>query len=240
MEKTLEKSSCIEKKETNVELLTPAEFEQISVSEESDVEKSFRLPRRVHFSQLREIRHMPLSIADEAKQARLPYSGAQYLCEYLPRSFKYIFLLSIMWIISSVFLVTEYSISTYGALLALLSSFLYALYLVMFSYFQYQGLDIDINFLLGFVGVITLFLYAPVMLSLDYFKIEPLFPLPNFYQFSIIILNGVNNLFSDFLWLKGTIWTSSLASSISLSMCIPLSFIADTVSFLIFKNWSFD
>lgn len=50
---------------------------------------------------------------------------------------------------AGVFLVTEYSISTYGALLALLSSFLYALYLVMFSYFQYQGLDIDINFLLG-------------------------------------------------------------------------------------------
>ena len=71
-------------------------------------------------------------------------------------------------------------------------------------------------------------LYTPLLFVLSYFSIEPLLPLPDYRQFTALILNGVvGTLFTDFLWLQATLLTSSLAASISLSMCIPMSFIAD-------------
>uniref|UniRef100_A0A9J2PC44 Nuclear receptor domain-containing protein n=3 Tax=Ascaris TaxID=6251 RepID=A0A9J2PC44_ASCLU len=127
-------------------------------------------------------------------------------------------------------LVSEYSLSLYGTSLALFSALCYALYLVYFSYCQNTGCDVDMNFMFGMVGVLTVTVYSPVLLLMHYTSIETLFPLPDRMQFLMLILNGiVGTVFSDFLWLQATKLTSPLAASISLSMCIPLSLLADTL-----------
>ncbi|VDM47728.1 unnamed protein product [Toxocara canis] len=80
------------------------------------------------------------------------------------------------------------------------------------------------------VGVLTVIIYSPLLLWLHYVGIEALFPLPSGRQFLMLMLNGViGTVFSDYLWLQATSLTSSLAASISLSVCIPLSLLADTV-----------
>lgn len=270
----------------DMESLTPAEFEPVAQSEESDSERSAKLPRRVRFSEVREVRHMPVSLAEEALRARLPYSTTRLLCSCsLPEQLKYTAVLSPLWIIctlsyqgslmfstvssvnlvsasSSLFvlvfsaccgsspsdrftvtkallvvtnavgvaLVSEYSLSIYGTSLALFSSICYAIYLVFFSYCQSRGWDVNMNLIFGVVGSLTALVYSPLLISLHYFSIEPLFPLPDRMQLMMLILNGlVGTVFSDYLWLQATVLTSSLAASISLSMSIPLSLLADTV-----------
>ncbi|VDM47727.1 unnamed protein product [Toxocara canis] len=83
-----------------MELLTPAEFEQLTVSEESDGERTSDVARKVRFAQMREVRHMPVSLADEALRARLPYATTNLLCTCsLPSQLKYSIVLSPLWII---------------------------------------------------------------------------------------------------------------------------------------------
>uniref|UniRef100_A0A158PND5 Nuclear hormone receptor family member nhr-85 (inferred by orthology to a C. elegans protein) n=1 Tax=Anisakis simplex TaxID=6269 RepID=A0A158PND5_ANISI len=269
------------------EFQTPAEFEQVTMSEESDFERVSDAARRVRFAQVREVRHMPISLADEALRARLPYAASDCLCKCssIPSQFKYNIVLSAMWIICTlsyqasllflsvssvnlvsasssllvllfssicafsatdrftvakfllvlcnligVGLVSEYSVSLYGTSLAFFSASCYALYLVYFSYCQSVGFTIEMNFMFGMVGVLTITVYSPLLLWLDYASIEKLFPLPDGKQLSMLMLNGiVGTVFSDYLWLQATGLTSSLAASISLSMSIPLSLLADTV-----------
>uniref|UniRef100_A0A0N5AFU2 Nuclear receptor domain-containing protein n=1 Tax=Syphacia muris TaxID=451379 RepID=A0A0N5AFU2_9BILA len=271
------------------ESLTPSEFERVAISEGSDVDYTPKVPRHVHFSEacftfVCEIRHMPISVADDAFKARLPYSAARFWCSFsISSHLKKTCFLSLLWIVctltyqasllfisvsslnllssssslfvlilSAVFpqssadyitwlklalvvcnflgvaLVSEYAISSYGTFLALLSAFCYAIYLVLFTYMQRSGARLDVNLIMGMVGALSLILYTPLLFILQYFSVEPLQPLPNTEQFMMLILNGVvGTLFTDFLWLQATMLTSSLAASLSLSMCIPMSFVAD-------------
>lgn len=268
----------------DVESLTPAEFERVLVSEESDAEYAPKVTRQVRFAEVREVRHMPLSMAEEALRARLPYSAADFWCYCaFPRQLRHALFLAPMWIVctltyqaslmfisvsslnlvsssSSLFvlilssvcsfspsdrfswlklllvvcnfagvaLVSEYSVSSFGTSLGLFSAFCYAIYLTYFSYSQSDGSLLDMNLMMGMVGVLTLLLYTPLLFLLHYLSVEPLLPLPDRQQLIMLILNGVvGTLFSDFLWLLAAGLTSPLAASISLSMCIPLSFLAD-------------
>lgn len=269
----------------DMETLTPAEFEPVGISEDSETEHVLNIPRRVRFAQVREVRHMPPSLAHDAFLARLPYSATSLLCRCdVSRDLKYTAVLSPLWILctltyqasllfspvssvnlisasSSLFVlllsavcafspadrltltklllvvcnfigvavVSEYSLSAYGTSLALISSFCYAVYLVFFTYCQNSGYEVDMNLMFGMVGLLTVLIYSPLLLSLHCLSVESLLPLPDRTQFSMLVLNGVvGTVFSDYIWLQATILTSSLAASISLSLCIPMSLLADT------------
>lgn len=78
--------------------------------------------------------------------------------------------------------------------------------------------------------MLTLLFYTPFLFILDWLSIESLYPLPNQTQLIMLFMNGaVGAVLSDILWLYATLLTSPLAGSVSLSICIPLSFIADSL-----------
>lgn len=91
--------------------------------------------------------------------------------------------------------------STRGIVLALLSAFCYAAYLVFVKRKSDTEEKIDIPLFFGFVGLWNLLLLWPVFFILHFLQIES-FELPNQTQFAILFLNGlVGTVLSEALWL---------------------------------------
>jgi solute carrier family 35 protein F5 len=59
--------------------------------------------------------------------------------------------------------------------------------------------------------------------------LEPQTP-PNWHQLSLVMLNGLlGTVVSDYLWLWGSILAGALTASLSLSLGVPMSLVADAV-----------
>lgn len=90
---------------------------------------------------------------------------------------------------------------TKGIVLALLSAFFYAAYLVLVKHKSDTEEKIDIPLFFGFVGLWNLLLMWPVFFVLNFTQIES-FELPNKRQFVVLFLNGfVGTVLSEAIWL---------------------------------------
>ncbi|XP_060597432.1 solute carrier family 35 member F5-like [Ruditapes philippinarum] len=126
-----------------------------------------------------------------------------------------------------------------GALWALSSAILYAIYLVGLRRKVDHEDKLDIPLFFGFVGLFTSILLWPGFLILHYSKIET-FQWPNSEQILFIVINGlVGTVLSEFLWLWGCFLTSSLIATSALSLVTPLSMIADVVIKGVSYTWLF-
>lgn len=124
---------------------------------------------------------------------------------------------------------------TKGIVLALLSAFFYAAYLVLVKHKSDTEEKIDIPLFFGFVGLWNLLLMWPVFFVLNFTQIEP-FELPNKRQFVVLFLNGfVGTVLSEAIWLWACFLTSSLTATIAVTLQIPLAILAD----VIFKDKEF-
>ncbi|PVD39302.1 hypothetical protein C0Q70_01931 [Pomacea canaliculata] len=116
-----------------------------------------------------------------------------------------------------------------GALWGLGSAMLYAFYLVMVRRRVKHEEQMDIPMFFGFVGLWCALVLWPGFFILHYSQAEE-FQLPDKKQWLLILTNGlVGTVLSEFLWLWGCFLTSSLVATLSLSLTIPLSMIADVV-----------
>uniref|UniRef100_A0A0N4Z9B6 EamA domain-containing protein n=1 Tax=Parastrongyloides trichosuri TaxID=131310 RepID=A0A0N4Z9B6_PARTI len=242
--------------------------------------------RSVRFSGIREIRRMPDSIAEHAREARKSYTPPNFKCKCtVSPMLKYSFYFCPLWFFSSttyqaslmfssvssvnlisassslfvlvftalcprrlherfslmklllvlcnilgVALVSQFSESLFGSLLALTSAISYAIYLTGFSMFSHKHGNVDINMLFGSIGLFSIFFCTPLLFLIHHYNIESQLPLPSFYEFSIILLNGfIGSVLADWLWLYSTMLTTSLISSLSMSLSIPLAMIADVL-----------
>nr|KAI8745192.1 solute carrier family 35 member F5-like [Biomphalaria glabrata] len=114
-----------------------------------------------------------------------------------------------------------------SALWAIFSSVCYSIYLVLLRRKVDNEDKIDIPMFLGFVGILCAVSMWPGFLILHYSKQEP-FEWPNKKQWVYILLNGaIGTVFSEFLWLLGCFLTSSLIGTLSLSLLLPMSMLAD-------------
>ncbi|ALC42011.1 CG8195 [Drosophila busckii] len=111
---------------------------------------------------------------------------------------------------------------TRGALLAVLSSFFYASYLVFVKRKSDTEEKVDIPLFFGFVGLWNLLLLWPILFILHFTRIES-FELPSQGQFALLFLSGfLCTVLGVALWLWGCFLTSSLVGTLSLSLQIPL------------------
>jgi solute carrier family 35 protein F5 len=132
--------------------------------------------------------------------------------------------------LSGVALVSNFSPSLVGSGLSLFSAFAYALYLAVFSTFSAKHGRIDMNLMFGVIGLFSLFICTPLMVLVHESGLEPQLPPPTMLQFGLVALNGlVGSVLTDYLWLYATLLTNSLISSISLTLSIPLSMLADAL-----------
>lgn len=127
-------------------------------------------------------------------------------------------------------IVSKVSSSLTGSALALISAFAYAVYLTAYSSFQARGHRLDINLVFGSVGVLSLLVGPPLLVILDALSVESLRPLPTPEQLFTVLLSGLfGTLLADVLWLKAASLTDSLSASLSLTLQIPFSLLADTL-----------
>lgn len=132
--------------------------------------------------------------------------------------------------IAGVLIVSHYIPSFLGALFAQMSALAYAVYLFAFGHFEEKYGKLDINLMFGAIGVIALVLGTPTLNLLDRFGVEPLHPLPNATQFSSILFSAlIGTIVADYLWLLAAGMCDSLTTCLSMTVSIPLSFLADTV-----------
>lgn len=131
--------------------------------------------------------------------------------------------------LSGVFIVSQFSAKFIGVALSFMSALFYAIYLVVFSVISRRSGQVDISLMFGVIGLFSFVAFTPILLFVNQAEIEPQFPLPTQQQMLLIILNSlIGSIFSDYLWLYATLLTnSSLLSSISLTLTIPLSMVAD-------------
>ena len=80
----------------------------------------------------------------------------------------------------------------------------------------------------------------PVLYLLHSADIEPFYPLPDRTQFLFVVVNGlVGTVLSEYLWLWGCFLTSSLVATLSLSLTVPLTVLADAILWEKTYPWEF-
>jgi len=126
-----------------------------------------------------------------------------------------------------------------GMIMALLSAFCYALYLVLFRKSVGSEDNISIPMFFGFVGMFTVVLLWPGMLALHYANFEK-FQLPDRTEIIFLVANSLlGTVLSELLWLWGCLLTSSLLGTLSLSLTIPMSIACDMIFRQVPYNWKF-
>lgn len=142
--------------------------------------------------------------------------------------FSWTKLLLVVLNLSGVAIVSQFSAKFIGVTLSFISAVFYAIYLVVFSTISKKSGQIDINLMFGVIGLFSFVIFTPIIIFVHQSGIEPQLPLPTRQEMMLIVLNSlIGSIFSDYLWLYATLLTSSLVSSISLTLTIPLSLIAD-------------
>ncbi|XP_058796700.1 solute carrier family 35 member F5 [Phymastichus coffea] len=116
-----------------------------------------------------------------------------------------------------------------GIILALVSAFFYATYIVFLRKKVDHEDKMDIPMFFGFVGLFNLTLLWPLFFILHYGKWE-IFEWPNPQQWTFLIINGlIGTVLSEVLWLWGCFLTSSLIATLAISLTMPISMIIDVL-----------
>ncbi|XP_015126740.1 solute carrier family 35 member F5 [Diachasma alloeum] len=116
-----------------------------------------------------------------------------------------------------------------GIILALVSAFFYATYIVFLKRKVDHEDRMDIPMFFGFVGLFNLTLLWPLFFILHYGHWEE-FEWPNSHQWTFLIINGlIGTVLSEVLWLWGCFLTSSLLATLAVSLSMPMSMIADVL-----------
>ncbi|KAI6229035.1 Solute carrier family 35 member F5 [Aphelenchoides fujianensis] len=124
----------------------------------------------------------------------------------------------------------QFSTSIIGASLSFVSAMIYAIYLVVFSVMSRRTGSVDMNLMFGVIGLFSFVVCTPLLAILHHTGVEPQLPLPTNEEMLLILFNSlIGSIFSDYLWLYACTLTSGLVASISLTLTIPLSIVADVV-----------
>uniref|UniRef100_A0A183BNU3 EamA domain-containing protein n=1 Tax=Globodera pallida TaxID=36090 RepID=A0A183BNU3_GLOPA len=130
---------------------------------------------------------------------------------------------------SGVCVVSRASGSLLGSAIATFSAVANAVYLFTLSRFSAKSKRIDAVLLLGTVGIFSLIVCTPLIVTLHNLGIERQLPLPTVRQMLVLVVNAfIGTLFADSVWLYATLLTGGLTSALSGSLSIPLSMLADS------------
>ncbi|KAF7632558.1 hypothetical protein Mgra_00008005 [Meloidogyne graminicola] len=149
--------------------------------------------------------------------------------KYSVDSFSWLKLLMVLLNMLGVCIVSRFSGNLFTTSLSLFSAFSNAIYLFALARLSFKGKNVNMPLLLGTVGLFSLFACSPLIYIAHISGFESQLPLPTFKQMSVLIANAfLGTLFADSIWLYATLLTGSLTSSLSGSLGVPLSLLADS------------
>ncbi|PIO73917.1 putative membrane protein [Teladorsagia circumcincta] len=111
-----------------------------------------------------------------------------------------------------------------------ISAVSYALYITLYTRYQERNGEIGLNLMFGTIGMMAAIGGTPLLYVFDVLNVEKLHPLPTREEVGMVVLSALfGTLLGDYLWLTAAGLTDSLLASLSLTLAIPFSFIADAV-----------
>ncbi|KAL5850588.1 hypothetical protein ACOSQ4_008601 [Xanthoceras sorbifolium] len=120
--------------------------------------------------------------------------------------------------------------SLLGDLFAILSAITYALFTVLLKKFSgEQGERVDMQKLLGYIGLFTLVALWWLEWPLTAIGIETKLTFPHSAETAgIILVNGfIGSFLCDYFWALGVVWTSPLVAAVGVSLTIPVAMLED-------------
>ena len=117
-----------------------------------------------------------------------------------------------------------------GDALALLSALAYGFYSVYMK--KWMGADesrVNMPLFFGFIGLFNILLLWPALFLLHVTGIETFEVPPTGKVVTIILVNSVSSLVSDYCWAYGMLLTSPLLVTVGLSLTIPLSLVGQMI-----------
>ncbi|CDW56381.1 solute carrier family 35 member F5 [Trichuris trichiura] len=118
--------------------------------------------------------------------------------------------------------------SPFGIVWSLFGSFGYAVYAVVLRYKADPCGKLEMPMFFGFIGVNCMIFLWPLLFLLNLLGLERLYALPNTAQWLYILLNGIlGTVIAEYLWLRACFLTSTFLATLSLSLIIPMTLIAD-------------
>lgn len=121
-----------------------------------------------------------------------------------------------------------------GDIFALVSASLYAVYITMIRAKLPDENDGEVKAstaqFLGYLGLFNFLIFLPVVIVLDFIKLEP-FHVLTWKQLGLIVGKGLlDNVVSDYLQVKATQLTSTTVATAGLSVQVPLAAIVDSIT----------
>ncbi|KAJ9475605.1 putative vacuolar membrane protein [Pseudozyma hubeiensis] len=116
-----------------------------------------------------------------------------------------------------------------GDLLALLSAFLYSLYVMLLKTRIGSEDRISMPLMFGIVGTINIVCLWPILPILHYTRIEPFSLPPTPSIWAGIVVNMCITFISDFIYLLAMLKSSPLITTLGLSLTIPLAVVIDAL-----------
>ena len=116
-----------------------------------------------------------------------------------------------------------------GDALALISALLYGAYTTLMKKRIGDEARVDMPLFFGFVGLLNLVTLLPGFFILHFTGIETFELPPTSKITTIVIVNSVTSLVSDFCWAYSMLLTSPLVVTVGLSLTIPLSLLGQIV-----------
>lgn len=121
-----------------------------------------------------------------------------------------------------------------GDIFALVSAGLYAVYITLIRKKlpddDGESGEASTAQFLGFLGLFNVFIFLPVVLTLNFTKLES-FSTLTWKQLGLIIGKGLlDNVLSDYLWAKAVLLTSTTVATAGLTIQVPLAAIVDTLT----------
>lgn len=117
----------------------------------------------------------------------------------------------------------------FGNFLALLGALCYALYLIVMKVRCGTGRTTDERLLFGYVGVYTFLLGIPVLMAFHISGFETFSLPPSWTIFSMVLINSVFSVISDFVTILAMLLTSPLITSLALTSSIPITILLDYI-----------
>ncbi|AOW28649.1 solute carrier family 35, member F5 [Candida albicans SC5314] len=122
----------------------------------------------------------------------------------------------------------------WGNILALLGALIYGIYTILLKFkitipHSKREKNLNTHLFFGFVGIFCLVFLWPMLVMLNYFRVEKFELPPTSSVATIIAANAVITFVSDFCWCNAVLLTSPLTVTVGLSMTIPLAMVGDWV-----------